>query len=528
MRNLIHRTKIHRCKKTLFWSLIFFILPLMISTSCSSSKEAETIAEKPNIIIFYVDDMGYADVGIYGAKGVSTPNIDNLAKEGVMFTDAHSPAATCTPSRYSLLTGNYAFRNNAAILPGDAPLLIDTAQLTLPKMLKNAGYRTAVVGKWHLGLGYGEVDWNNDVAPGPNEVGFDYSFIIPATGDRVPTVFLENHNVVDLDKNDPIEVSYAERIGDDPIGLEKPEMLKMKADTQHSETIINGVSRIGYMTGGESARWIDEDFPYIFDERSKRFIGEESDQPFFLFYSFHDIHVPRVPHADFVGKSDMGPRGDAIAQVDWVVGEIMAELRRKGIENNTLVIFTSDNGPVLDDGYMDQAVELIGDHNPSGPYRGGKYSAYEAGTRVPTITYWPGKVASGESAALLTQVDLIASLADLVNEDLNDDVIDSQNHLQAWLGKSDTGRKIMVEEAFTLALRDNQWKYIQPHTGTIPGWMKNKEDIESGLTDHPQLFNLENDPGEQLNLADSLQEKVVEMQSILNNIVAEGKKKDGV
>jgi arylsulfatase A-like enzyme len=164
--------------------------------------------QKPNIIIIYCDDLGYGDIGINGARGVSTPYIDRLAKNGINFTDAHCTAATSTPSRYSLLTGRYAFRNNAAILPGDAPLLIDPQKGTIASMLKQAGYRTAVVGKWHLGLGLGSVNWNEEIKPGPREIGFDYSFLLPATGDRVPCVFLENQKVVGLDPDDPITVSY--------------------------------------------------------------------------------------------------------------------------------------------------------------------------------------------------------------------------------------------------------------------------------------------------------------------------------
>src|SRR3990170_2171887 len=194
--------------------------------------------ERPNIIIFYVDDLGYGDIGCYGAKGVVTPNIDRLAQNGIRFTDAHCPAATCTPSRYSLLTGRYAFRNNAAILPGDAPLLIDTSIITLPKMLNKAGYNTAVIGKWHLGLGMGNIDWNQRIAPGANEIGFDYSFLIPATGDRVPTVFVENGFVVNHDASDLILVDYVNRVDSDPLGSENEALLKVKADPQHSNTIV--------------------------------------------------------------------------------------------------------------------------------------------------------------------------------------------------------------------------------------------------------------------------------------------------
>jgi len=474
--------------------------------------------EKPNIILFYVDDLGYADLGCYGAKGVATPNIDSLARYGVRFTDGHCPAATCTPSRYSLLTGKYAFRNNAAILPGDAPLLIDTSVITLPKMLRKAGYNTAVVGKWHLGLGIGKIDWNDHITPGANEIGFDYSFLIPATGDRVPTVFVEDGYVVNHDADDPIAVDYINRIGNDAVGTEHRELLKMKADPQHSNTVINGVSRIGFMSGGEKARWVDEDFAYTFNEKAFDFIERSHDKPFFLFYSFHDIHVPRLPHKQFTGKSTMGPRGDAIAQVDWVVGKIIAGLKRKGLEKNTLIIFTSDNGPVLDDGYEDNAVTLLGEHNPSGVFRGGKYSAFEAGTRVPTILYWPARIKPKESDALLTQVDLLASLAALTGQSIENENTDSENFLDAWLGESDRGREVMVEEAFTLALRENHWKYIQPHTGTAPAWMAGKN-IEHGLMDTEQLYDLQKDIGERHNLADSLPDRLKSMKEKLRRIV---------
>jgi arylsulfatase A-like enzyme len=491
---------------------MLFAMSVLLFISCSSENV------KPNIIILYVDDLGYADVGCYGGKGVATPNIDMLAHDGVRFTDAHSSSATCTPSRYSLLTGKYAFRNNAAILPGDAPLLIDTSIITLPKMLRQAGYNTAVIGKWHLGLGLGKINWNKHISPGANEIGFDYSFMIPATGDRVPTVFVEDGYVVNRDGSDPIEVNYVNRIGDDSLGSEHQDLLKVKADPQHSNTVVNGVSRIGFMRGGAKARWIDEDFAYTFNKKAFEFITRSQDKPFFLFYSFHDIHVPRLPHKDFQGKSSMGPRGDAIAQVDWVVGKLVAELKRKGLEKNTLIIFTSDNGPVLDDGYMDNAVEMLGEHDPSGGFRGGKYSAYEAGTRVPTILYWPGKIKPRESSASLTQVDLLSSLAALVGQSVADKNVDSQNYLDAWLGKSDQGREVMIEEAFTLALRDNQWKYIKPHTGVIPIWMAGKE-IEPGLSDEDQLFDLQKDPQERYNLADSMPDQVRNMKEKLWRII---------
>ena len=333
-------------------TLLFFITLFSCSTKSKKEKEKSLITT-PNIILFYVDDLGYGDIGSYGAIGVETPVLDKLAARGLRFTDAHSSAATCTPSRYSLLTGNYAFRNNAAVLKGDAPLLINPAQTTLPKILKNAGYTTGIVGKWHLGLGNGTINWNSKIQPGPNEIGFDYSFLLPATGDRVPTVFMENGNVINLSSDDPIEVSYENKVGNKPTGEENPELLRQIADQQHNNTIVNGISRIGYIGGGKLAEWIDEDFAYIFNEKALGFLDKNSKNPFFLFYSFHDIHVPRSPHNNFKGKSKMGPRGDAIAQVDYVVGEIIKKVEELGLVENTLIIFTSDNGPVLNDGYED-------------------------------------------------------------------------------------------------------------------------------------------------------------------------------
>lgn len=497
--------------------IILISVAISCISGCNISSVVENNSNYPNIILFYVDDLGYGDVGVYGAEGVSTPHIDRLAKGGIKFTDAHCSAATCTPSRYSLLTGNYAFRNNAAILPGDAPLLIDTSQQTLPKLLQSAGYKTGIVGKWHLGLGYGQIDWNQKITPGANEVGFDYSFLLPATGDRVPTVFVENGHVVNLDPNDPINVSYSTRIDSSAIGLEVPETLKQLADTQHSQTIVNGVSRIGYMTGGESTRWVDEDFPYTFNEKVTDFIQGSKEGPFFLMYSFHDIHVPRVPHKNFIGSSEMGPRGDAIVQVDFAVGYVTHLLDSLGLLDNTLLLFTSDNGPVLDDGYQDQAVEKIGDHDPLGGFRGGKYSAYEAGTRVPTIAYWKGKIQPLESNALVSQIDLLASLAALTGQDVSDSVIDSQNQLEAWLGKTTQGRDFMLEEAFTLALRKGDFKYIRPFKGTTPDWLNNK-DIENGLSSVPQLYDLSKDIREQNNLSASMPGKVQELDDLITQI----------
>ena len=475
--------------------------------ACQGTKKTEIQTNeninKPNIVIFYVDDLGYGDVGSYGAKGVETPNIDTLAANGIRFTDAHSSSATCTPSRYSLLTGEYAFRNKASVLQGDAALIIPVEKPTLATMVKKAGYTTAVLGKWHLGLGDGKspLDWNSEVKPGPLEIGFDYSFLLPATGDRVPAVYLENHQVVNLDKNDPLSVSYQKKIGNRPTGYENPELLRQGADHQHNKTIINGISRIGWMDGGTSAEWKDEDFYQVFTNKANDFIKQNKTKPFFLFFSFHDIHVPRLPNAKFQGKSSMGVRGDAIAQMDWITGSVVNQLKAQGILDNTIILFTSDNGPVLNDGYDDKAIELLGSHKPAGPYRGGKYSAFEAGTRVPTIVHYPNKVKAGVSDQLMSQIDVYASLAALLDIPLaNNEAIDSQNFLAAWLNATEAGREELIEESYTLSLRDKQWKYIAP-ANKSNDWIKNEKGIEAGLSKSEQLYDLSSDPSELNNLA---------------------------
>ncbi|MDX2413799.1 MAG: sulfatase-like hydrolase/transferase, partial [Bacteroidales bacterium] len=224
--------------------IIVLLTSIILLFGCSSPDSNDQL---PNIVIIYADDLGYGDVGVYGSRDIETPNIDRLANGGVRFTDGHSSSSTCTPSRFALLTGVYPWRNkNAKILPGTAPLIIDTAMLTIPKMLKKQGYQTGIVGKWHLGLGAGNVDWNSHISPGPNEVGFDYSYIMAATQDRVPTVYIENGSVVGLDPDDQIEINYSKNFPGEPTGKENPELLKMRWEHGHNNSIVNGIPRIGF------------------------------------------------------------------------------------------------------------------------------------------------------------------------------------------------------------------------------------------------------------------------------------------
>lgn len=507
------------------FSAIILVLAVTACQNKSVATKERAPTDKPNIIVIYVDDLGYGDVGSYGAVGVETPNVDRLAAGGIRFTDAHSAAATCTPSRYSLLTGEYAFRNNARVLAGDAKTLIQPGKPTLPAMLKKAGYKTGVVGKWHLGLGDGAVDWNRAVTPGPLEIGFDYSFLMPATGDRVPTVYLEGHKVIGVEADDPIVVDYKKKVGDRPTGLENPELLRYPADPGHSKTIVNGISRIGYMGGGENALWVDEEFPDVFTEKTVNFILENKNSPFFLFYSYHDIHVPRLAHPRFIGQSEMGLRGDAIVQMDWMTGQIIDALEALNIADNTLIIFTSDNGPILDDGYSDGAVEKLGAHKPAGHYRGAKYSIYEGGTRVPTIVYWPGNVEHGVSAALISQTDFYASFAAMQGMELAvGEATDSRNMLGALLGETEQGRDSLFYEAVAaVALRDGDLKYIAPAIeGRKDPKFLGRKGVESGLSYEPQLFDLSVDPGETRNIASENMDKVAALQAELDKILEAG------
>lgn len=476
---------------------------------------------RPNIVYIYADDVGYGDIGCYGATRVKTPNLDRLAESGVRFSNAHSSAATCTPSRYALLTGEYAWRQQGTgILPGDASLIIKPGRYTLPAMFKKGGYSTGAVGKWHLGLGNGNVDWNGEIKPGPLEIGFDYSFLIPATGDRTPCVFVENHRVVGLDPKDPITVNYEHKVGNDPTGREHPELLKMKYSHGHDQTIVNGISRIGYMSGGKAARWVDENIADTLTGKAVSFIERQKANPFFLYFATHDIHVPRVPNKRFVGKTPMGPRGDAIAELDWSVGQVLDTLERNKLTDNTMVIFSSDNGPVVDDGYQDQAVEKLGDHRPAGPLRGGKYSAYDGGTKVPFLLRWPGQVKPGVSEAMICQTDLLASFADLTGQTLPREAgPDSLDMLPALLGQAKKGRESLVEHASALSLIVGEWKVIEAHPGPRLDITKN----ELGNGDQPQLFHLAVDPEEKNDVAAQHPEKVKELLSLLGKMKAAGR-----
>ena len=490
--------------------------------ACSANKqksEVENPIQRPNVIFLIADDIGYGDLSCNGSKTIHTPNVERLAAQGVRFTDAHSVAATSTPSRYSLFTGHYAWRrNDTGIAAGNAGMVIRPEQPTVADMFRECGYVTGAIGKWHLGLSdrTGGQDWNGFITPGPAYLVFAYSYIMAATGDRVPCVWVENQRIVNLDPNDPIEVSYKEPFPGEPLGKDHPEMLtKLKPSPNHghNQAIVNGISRIGYMKGGKQALWEDENIADSITVKAVQFIEQHKDVPFFLYVGTNDAHVPRWPHPRFVGKSGMGPRGDALLQFDWTVGEIMAVLEKAGIAENTLIVLSSDNGPVVDDGYADQAVELLGNHKPWGELRGVKYSSFEAGTRVPFIVSWPAQVKPGVSNALVSQIDLYASMAGLLGKTLENGAgPDSQNLLNAFLGKDAKGRDYIIEQAGSLCVSDGEWKYISPSKGASYNKLTN---TELGNSKEEQLYNLTQDIGEKKNLATEHPEIVAKLKAIL-------------
>lgn len=502
---------------------------LLFSACCLSGAAiagcSEKEPQKPNVIVIFADDIGYGDLECYGARAVKTPNVNRLAAEGIQFTNAYACASTCTPSRYGMLTGQYPWRrDDTGIARGDAPMIIRKEQYTVASLLRQAGYTTAVVGKWHLGLGEGDFnsqDWNGVITPGPKDIGFDYSYIMAATGDRTPCVFIEDGRVANLDPNDPIEVSYTTPFEGEPLGSTHPELLKMHPSHGHDMAIINGISRIGYMRGGKSALWVDENIADSITTKAVRFIEKNnpkvSGKPFFLYFGTNDIHVPRVPHPRFVGATDMGPRGDAIAEFDWSVGQILETLDRLGIAENTLIILSSDNGPVVDDGYQDQAVERLGDHKPAGVLRGGKYSAFEAGTRVPFLVRWPGQAKPSISEALVSQIDLMGSLSQLSGQPIPDQAApDSFNALDTWLGKSEKSRDyVVLQSTGTMSFVQENWKYITPSKAARYNRFTN---TELGNDTVPQLYNLSTDVGEKVNVAlensDVVQQLAAKLQEV--------------
>ena len=468
------------------------LLPFSALAALTASAQD---GQHPNVIIILADDLGYGDVSAYGQTSIQTPNIDRLAQGGLSFTDGHATSATSTPSRYGLFTGMYPWRNeDAKILPGDAPLLIPPTQFTMPKMFQQAGYRTAAIGKWHLGMGYGKIDWNQPIEPAGNAIGFDYTNLIAATVDRVPTVYVENGRVVGLDPDDPIYVDYDNNFPGEPTALTHPEMVRLQWSHGHQNTIVNGIPRIGFMKGGQKARWKDDQMAQYLLDRVCEFIDTTAtDRPFFLYYGLHEPHVPRTPDPRFAGQTPLGARGDVVVEADWCVGQLLQKLEEKNLMDNTLIIFSSDNGPVLDDGYQDGARESQPLHDPNGGLRGGKYSLFDAGTRVPLFIYWKGHIQPAVNNSLVSQQDLVASLARLIGQPVPGG-LDSEEMLDVFMGRKLKGRKSMIVEASgRLAYRSGRYALVPPYKGP----KTNETGNELGVVDDFTLYDLGDDPSQQ-------------------------------
>ena len=461
----------------------------------------------PNIVFILGDDIGYGDFGCYGATKIKTPHINRLAQQGVRFTDAHSPSAMCTPTRYAFMTGRYAWRQpaGASVLSGIAPLCVAPGSATVASILKQAGYATGVVGKWHLGLGEGETDYNRPIKPGPLEVGYDYAFILPATGDRVPCVYVENHNVVGYDPADPIRLDYTARRGE-------------------PESFVLGIPRIGGMKGGMAALWSDAGMADTFANKAVEFIERHQGAPFFLYLATHDAHVPRVPHARFRGSSQAGVRGDVIQEFDATVGRVLEALDRLKLSENTLVIVTSDNGGVLDSNGPDTVhagtKETNNGHLQNGVLRGIKGNLFEGGHRVPFIARWPRQIkAATVSDQLICHVDMIATFAAATNQPLADDAgPDSFNVLPALVGTAEEPvRDHLINHTAgcpgRLAVRQGPWKYGP--ASYAGGQQRTNKDGKKAALIPAQLYNLADDIGETKNLVAQYPEKVKELEAFL-------------
>lgn len=502
---------------------IFFLLLFLLC-------DAFAAHDRKNVVLIIADDLGYGDISFSGATTFKTPNIDSLANKGIVFSNGYATASTCTPSRYSMFTGEYAWRQKKAktgILAGDDPLCVPTNALTLPKIFKSAGYATCAVGKWHLGLGDGSapLNFNAEIRPNPNDIGFDSSFIIPATVDRVPTVWLRDGKVVGLDPKDPIEVSYNNNISDTPTGLERPDLLKQGADKQHSCSIINGISRIGYMCGGHSARFVDEEIPTNVVREASDFIEKNKNRPFFLYVGLFEPHVPRTVDPKFAGTSECGIRGDAIVQADWQVGEIVKSLRDAGVLDNTIIIFSSDNGPVVFDGYYDNSERDLNGHKPAGIFRGGKYNIYDGGMRVPFIVVNPDAAVNGLSSALVGLNDLPATFAEMLHVKIPEgEAIDSASALRNFTSAKEPGarKEIVLQGTRGKSIRIGDWKFVPKTHGDAAdiGSGANPRDkrFADAIVHEDSLYNLKEDPSETRNVISQYPEIVKTLKNRLLEI----------
>lgn len=485
-------------------------------------------AKPPNVVIIFADDVGYGDLGCYGATHVRTPNIDRLAREGRRFTDAHSASAVCSPSRYALVTGTYPARHGDLWRPLflRSPLVVNPDRLSIADVAKNAGYATAIIGKWHLGFGtVRPTDWNKPLKPGPLELGFDYYFGVPVLNSHPPFVYVENHQVVGWTEDDPFV--YGKR-----------------AKTRVFDEKM-GIDEIG---GAEAAHALyeDEKMGETLTRKAVDWIRTHKSERFFLYFATPQIHHPFTPAPRFKQTSEAGPYGDFLHELDWMVGEVVKALEEANIAEETLLIFTSDNGGMLNRG--GQAAWKKG-HRLNGDLLGFKFDAWEGGHRVPFIARWPGVISGGSvSDALISNVDLLATTAALLDQPLPPgEAVDSFNLLPVLtVGQSEEVRDHLIIAPFSrehLSLRKGDWMYISgqggggfggktigEHTLGGPAAHRLTEQINSDIQDgelkpdapKAQLYNLARDPSQAVNVIRQHPEIAEEMKQELQRHLQAG------
>lgn len=511
----------------IFCSLVLLLLSLTVPA---------TLAEEvpPNVVLIFADDLGYGDLGCYGATKLKTPNIDKLAAEGRRFTDAHSAAAVCTPSRYGLLTGEYPFRANGGKgiwgpAPVTSPLLIDTETQTIADLFKESGYDTAAFGKWHLGFGEVKNDWQEPLRPGPQDLGFDYYFGMPVVNSAPPYVYVENDRIVGSNPDDPLVHVGRGGKGVTPIIPIPPEAAQ-RSPNQFKGAIAAHKLFNDYEVGTKLT------------EKATDWIESRDEKPFFLYFSTTNVHHPFTPAKRFQGTSECGVYGDFVHELDWIVGEVMASLKKAGVDENTLVIFTSDNGGMFN---LGGRVAAEKGHKINGDLLGSKFGIWEGGHRVPFIAWWPGKIeANTVSDQLISGVDMMASFAALTGKELGSaERKDSINILPALTGNPDgplrTRLIVGPHKPTHLGLREGRWMYIPARNdggfrGSKPGqhaWGgaavtklvgTPNSDIEDGKLKNDaapaQLYDLESDRNQTKNLYHNYPEVVKEMAALLDSV----------
>ena len=504
-----------------------FLILAALMPSLATLRGAET---PPNVVLIFADDLGYGDLGCYGATKQKTPNIDKLAAEGRKFMDAHSASAVCTPSRFGLLTGEYPFKANGGTgiwgpAPITSPLLIDPETVTVADLFKSKGYDTAVIGKWHLGFGEGTNEWKEPLSPGPNDLGFDYYFGMPVVNSAPPYLYVENDRIVGSDPADPL-VYLGKGAG--------------KKATPITPILPKESQRTANQFGGAvEAHKLFNDYAVgtTLTEKATDWIKTREEKPFFLYFATTNVHHPFTPAKRFQGTSESGVYGDFVHELDWIVGEVRKTLEESGDADNTLIIFTSDNGGMFNLG--GRAAAKLG-HQINGDLLGSKFGVWEGGQRIPMIAWWPGKIEAGTTSnELMSGIDFFATVAALTGQELSDSK-DSINMLPALVGDPSEPLRnelfLVGHKPSHMSVREGKWMYIPARSdGGFGGSRPNQHawggpavttlvntpnsDIENGKikkgAPKAQLYDLEADVNQTQNLYNEHPEIVEKMAAIL-------------